>query len=63
MSTAVSRKLIEAANGALWLVQGNPDTGYTAHELTVGPGTTFKRSWQAVGFCHGDPAKAEPTDG
>jgi hypothetical protein len=60
--TAVSRKLIETADGALWLVQGNPDTGYSAHELTVGPGTTFRRSWQAVGFCHGDPAKAGRSD-
>lgn len=57
MSTPVSRKLVEAADGRLWLVTGNPDIGYTAHQITLGPGTHFKRSWQAVGYCHGEHAE------
>lgn len=57
MSVPVSRKLVETGDGRLWVVVGNPDIGYTAHELTLGAGVHFKRSWQAVAHCHGDPAE------
>jgi hypothetical protein len=46
--SAVSRKLVEGRSGNLFVVEGNPDIGYTLHHVTLTEVGHYKRSWQAV---------------
>jgi len=47
MSAPISRKLVDGHDGP-YIVEGNPDIGYTLHKVTTQPVSQFKRSWQAV---------------
>ena len=44
----ISRKLTEGRGGQLYLVEGNPEIGYTLHSVTLSEVGHFKRSWQAI---------------
>ena len=44
----ISRKLTEGRGGQLYLVEGNPELGYTLHSVTLTEVGHFKRSWQAI---------------
>lgn len=49
MSRPRSRKLIESKDGALWLVEGNPDEGYDLIAiLETALHSTHRRNWQAI---------------
>lgn len=44
----VSSKLMQAPTGVKFIVEGNPDVGYTLYRCQLTPVGHFKRSWQAV---------------
>lgn len=45
---AVSRELIEGADGELYIVEGNPTTGYHLFHASLEHVDQFRRKWQAV---------------
>ena len=44
----VTAKLIEGAENAYYIVEGNPQEGYDLFRCVLAPCGHFKRSWQAV---------------
>lgn len=48
MSRPVSRKLVEGRSGELFVVEGNPEVGYTLHHAALTEVGHYKRSWEAV---------------